>query len=92
MYCSLARLSYNVGCFLIIIPMFIGHFKMGKYLMSTSIMRAVGKLTFLIAVTLPIIVGFLNDTVQDSIFMGYNVVMFLGLGNVTCSLFWSFIS
>ena len=62
LYCSVVRVTYNVGCFMIIIPMFLGHFNFGKYLMSTSLMRAIGKLSFLVALILPLAIGLLYNT------------------------------
>ena len=92
LYCSIVRLSYNMGCFMIMMPMFLGHFNFGKYLMSTSLMRAVGKLSFLVALILPLAIGLLYNTQQDSVFMSLYVVMFLGLGNMACMIWWSFVS
>lgn len=60
--------------------------------MSTSIMRAIGKLSFLIALVLPLAIGLLYNVPQDSVFMSLYVVVFLGLGNVILMIFWSLVS
>lgn len=62
LYMSVVRLSYNLGCFMIMVPMLLGHFNYGKYLMSTSVMRAIGKLSFLVALILPLAIGLLYNT------------------------------
>jgi hypothetical protein len=83
-YLSYIRLSYVVAIMLILGPMLMGKFNKGMYLMSCSTMRSLGKLTCVNCIVSPIVISMLYDTGQESMFVSFNVVLYLGLGNALC--------
>ena len=91
LYMSVLRLTYIIALCFILIPMFTGKFNRGMYLMSSSNMRALGKITCINCIISPIVISLLYDTGQDAMYVSFNVVLFLGIGNVFCCTVFSLI-
>lgn len=81
---SVLRLSYVVALALILITIFTGKFNSGMHFLSNSNMRALGKLTYVNVIIAPIVIALLYDSGQDAMYVSFNVVLFLGLGNAFC--------
>jgi len=91
LYMSVLRLSYVIALCLILIPIFTGKFNLGMHLLSSSNMRALGKLTYVNVIIAPIVISLLYDTAQDPMYVSFNVVLFLGIGNAFCCTVFSLI-
>ena len=61
------------------------------HLLSSSNMRALGKLTYVNVIIAPIVISLLYDTAQDPMYVSFNVVLFLGIGNAFCCTVFSLI-
>ena len=91
LYMSVFRVSYVFALCLILTSMLTGKFNRGLYLLSSSNMRALGKITFVNAIISPIVIALLYNTGQDAMYVSFNVVLFLGLGNAFCCTVFSLI-
>merc|ERR1719498_1948042 len=81
-YNSLGRFTFTLAAFMTYIPMLVGHNNYGKYLLSSKNVLFVSKCVYIVAIIHPVVIGLLYNTVQDGMHVTYNVVIFLGLGNV----------
>ena len=83
-YFGTARLVYVCGIYLILFVFFTGGFTFGKAFMGRAIFRVMGKLSFESALITPLMVQLIYSQLPDGLFLQFNKVFELGLGNVVC--------
>lgn len=81
-YYTLTRPTYTLGVHMILFVMFTGGFTFGKEFLSLPVFRSMGKLTFESALITPIMVQLIYSQLPDGLFVQFNKVLELGLGNV----------
>ena len=84
LYFSLCRLSFTAAFPLLLLPVFLGHKSILLSALTCSQILACAKVTYIVALTHPIIIAFLYNTGQRGMFVDLAVVLYLGLGNVFC--------
>jgi len=84
LYFGLGRLGYIIGIWLIIFTFFTGGFTFGKAFMSRPLFRVLGKLAFESALITPLAVQLIYSQLPNGLFVQFNKVLELGLGNVVC--------
>ena len=86
-YFGVARIGYVTGIYLILFVFFTGGFTLGKAFMGRAIFRVLGKLAFESALITPMMVQLIYSQLPNGLFVQFNKVLELGLGNVVCVLF-----
>ena len=81
-YFALTRPSYVMGMFMILFTFWMGGFTFGKAFMSLSIFRVLGKLSFESALITPLMIQLIYSQQAQGLFIQFNKVIELGLGNV----------
>ena len=89
-YFSLTRSTYVLGVWLILFTFFTGGFTLGKAFMGRTIFRVLGKLTIESALITPMMVQLIYSQLPNGLFVQFNKVLELGLGNVVCVMVASF--
>ena len=80
----LMRPLYVIGTWLILFIFFTGGFTFGKAFMGRAIFRVLGKLAFESALITPLMVQLIYSQLPNGLFVQFNKVLELGLGNVVC--------
>ena len=83
-YMTLTRVLYSLGIWLILFVFFTGGFTFGKAFMSRPFFRVCGKLSFESALITPLMVQLIYSQLPNGLFVQFNKVLELGLGNVVC--------
>ena len=90
LYFSLTRSTYVLGVWMILFTFFTGGFTLGKAFMGRPIFRVLGKLTMESALITPMMVQLIYSQLPGGLFVQFNKVLELGLGNVCCVMLASF--
>jgi hypothetical protein len=69
---------------ILLFTIFLGHFNSGLRTLKNTYFRAFGKLTFLAAITSPVIVNLMYCGKEDAIYLTNPTVMNIGAGNILC--------
>jgi len=83
-YFTFTRLFYVLGIHMILFVFFTGGFTFGKAFMGRPIFRVLGKLCFESALITPLMVQLIYSQLPNGLFVQFNKVLELGLGNVVC--------
>ena len=83
-YFATARFGYIVGLYMILFVFFTGGFTLGKAFMGRAIFRVLGKLAFESALITPLMIQLIYSQLPNGLFMQFNKVLELGLGNIVC--------
>ena len=83
-YFTLTRPTYALGIHMILFVFWCGGFTFGKAFMGRAIFRVLGKLAFESALITPLMVQLIYSTLPNGLFVQFNKVLELGLGNVVC--------
>ena len=84
LYFTLTRPTYVLGIHMILFVFWTGGFTFGKVFMGRPIFRVLGKLAFESALITPLMVQLIYSTLPNGLFVQFNKVLELGLGNVCC--------
>jgi hypothetical protein len=85
-----SRTAYGLGCVLIILSIFLGHFNIGKIFLTNDIFRALGKLTFEAALLHPIVIMYFYGSTQGGLYLTFVTVIYFGIGNIICNVIAAF--
>lgn len=83
----LMRPLYVFGIWLILFVFFTGGFTFGKAFLARTIFRVLGKLAFESALITPLMVQLIYSQLPNGLFVQFNKVLELGIGNVVCVMF-----
>lgn len=83
-YFTMTRITYAVGIHIILFVFFTGGFTFGKVFLGRPIFRVLGKLSFESALITPMMVQLIYSQLPNGLFVQFNKVLELGLGNVVC--------
>ena len=83
-YFTMTRPTYVLGIHMILFVFWTGGFTFGKVFMGRPIFRVLGKLAFESALITPLMVQLIYSTLPNGLFVQFNKVLELGLGNVCC--------
>ena len=84
LYFTLTRPTYVLGMFMILFTFWLGGFTFGKAFMSLTMFRVLGKLAFESALITPLMIQLIYSQAPEGLFIQFNKVIELGLGNVVC--------
>ena len=90
LYFTLTRPTYAIGIHMILFVFWTGGFTFGKAFISRALFRVLGKLSFESALITPLMVQLIYSTLENGIFVQFNKVLELGLGNVVCVMIAAF--
>ena len=90
-YNCLTRISFSAGNFLQLFVFFLSGFTSGKAFLSRPLFLVMGKLCFITGLITPIMVQLIYSTLPDGLFVSFNKVLELGLGNVCCVMIAAFL-
>ena len=83
-YFTLTRITFALGIHMILMVFFTGGFTFGKVFLGRPIFRVLGKLSFESALITPMMVQLIYSQLPNGLFVQFNKVLELGLGNVVC--------
>lgn len=83
-YFTMTRITYALGIHMILFVFFTGGFTFGKVFLGRPIFRVLGKLSFESALITPMMVQLIYSQLPNGLFVQFNKVLELGLGNVVC--------
>ena len=90
-YNTLTRISFSAGNFMQILVFFLSTFTFGKTFLSRPIFLVTGKLCYITGLITPIMVQLIYSTLPDGLFVSFNKVLELGIGNVVCVIIAAFL-
>ena len=83
-YNTLTRISFALGNFLQLFVFFLSGFSSAKIFFSRPLFLVMGKLCYITGLITPIMVQLIYSTQPEGVFVSFNKVLELGLGNVVC--------
>lgn len=83
-YFTLTRPTYALGIHMILFAFWTGGFTFGKAFMGRTIFRVLGKLAFESALITPLMVQLIYSQLPNGLFVQFNKVLELGIGNCAC--------
>ena len=86
-YFALTRPTYVLGIHMILFVFWTGGFTFGKSFMGRTIFRVLGKLAFESALITPLMVQLIYSQLPNGLFVQFNKVLELGIGNCVCVMF-----
>lgn len=86
MFFGLQRTSYVTGVFMVLFVMFFGGFSVGKAFLSRPFFLVCGKVVFEACLVCPMVIQMIYSTMPQGMFVSFNFVNMLGMGNVATSL------
>ena len=88
-YYALTRVTYSGGMMLIAFSMFTGGFQVAKELMRRPLLVKMGSMSLILALLTPLVISMFNNEVKSGMFVSFNYVIMLALGNTICVLYYS---
>jgi hypothetical protein len=79
-----------IGCFLILLAIFLGNFNIGYRFLLNPYFRTIGKLTYEAGLLYPIVIMLYYGRTQAGLYMTTADVICMGTGNIISNLFTGF--
>ena len=90
-YNCLTRIGFAVGNFLQILVFYLSGFTFGKAFLSRPLFLVTGKLCYITGLITPIMVQLIYSTLPNGLFVSFDKVLELGIGNVVCVMIAAFL-
>ena len=90
-YNCLTRISFAAGNFMQMFVFFLSGFTFAKTFLSRPLFLVTGKLCFITGLITPVMVQLIYSTLPDGLFVSFNKVLELGIGNVICVMVAAFL-